>query len=714
MISRTQEILDKARTLLKKREYTAALDTLKRITAENLAGVDLGVYYLTKGEVLLFLGDYRQDFLEKAIEVFKGTAENRNFAHAKYLHGWQLQSIGAPFKAKQPLIESYTAFLRIDDYNSAARALNRLAMISVQAGEISQAVDNLSQAIAYYDRGGNHRLRDALKVNLASVHLMSGQLTQAIQYYVGCERFYEIFDSKTKCVYGLCRSLTTALSGDFAGARKMMRLVAPHLTGLRREEAQYHEYLGWISILDGDYDGAEKALTKGLRLSVEIAPESALISQIKRLLGDLYFATGKQTKAAEYARQALAVAEKINERVEIAACYRIFAQLDCLKNKKKQAKEWFKKALDLFNLIESRYELAVTRYLAAKSGLYDQGERTALLYLAKEYFESEKIKHYIDRVQRELSAEYKAPRTGSAAQVAGGSPIFIAGNPVMKKILSLAENVASSDMSVLLTGETGTGKDLVATYIHHHSGRKGEFVTVNSAAIPTSMVESELFGYAKGAFTGADKDKAGLFEMADSGTFYLNEVADATPEFQAKLLEVLETRQIRRLGETKRRQVGFRLIAATNHDLNQRMRDGRFRCDLYHRLNEIPIHLPPLANRTDDIGALVSHFLREMGLDVNRKEFQETLKRLSMILEQRSWPGNVRELLAHVKFLRMASGGAPSSMIDLALGDGSREESDKLVDLLNLTGWNRSTAAMILGVTEGTIRSRIRKYGLKP
>ncbi len=631
-----------------------------------------------------------------------------------FLRGWQLQSIGEPLRAKEPLIESYTAFLRIDDFNSAARALNRLAMISFQAGDIEQASDSLSKSIDYYARASNIRLSNVAKGNLALVQFMSGQLAASGENYSSVGESLSLLDTKNKCVFYLGFAMATALSGDITGARKKLAEAKKLTPDFKREEANYYEYLGWISLLDKDYKAAEKALEKGLKLSLEIAPESALVSQIKRLLADTYLATGRFDEAEKVAKEALAVAEKINERVEIAAAYRVFAQIEA--NRKYNAKgcEWFRKAIELFNMASSRYELAVTRYLAASSGLFESGERTAMLYLAREYFVSENLVHLIKQVDEETSKVSQPVAAKDCCE--GGSdcecPTIIAVDAQMKKILATAEHVAKCDMTVFLTGQTGTGKDLMAKYIHCHSGRSGEFVTVNAAAIPTSMVESELFGYARGAFTGAAKDKPGLFEMADKGTFYLNEVADATPEFQAKLLEVLETREVRRLGENKRRRVAFRLIAATNHDLDQRMRDGAFRPDLYHRLNEIPISLPPLAQRPDDIAALVEYYLLDLGLSVNTNGGSASLVRLTDVLSKQEWPGNVRELIAQLRCLYMTSHGDLERMIDLALGDGIRSEVEKLTKVLEMTGWNRSRAASILGVSEGTIRNRLRKYGI--
>jgi DNA-binding NtrC family response regulator len=279
----------------------------------------------------------------------------------------------------------------------------------------------------------------------------------------------------------------------------------------------------------------------------------------------------------------------------------------------------------------------------------------------------------------------------------------------MKKVLSLTRRVAPSNMTVLLTGETGTGKDLLARYIHHYSGCRGKFVPVNAAAIPNDLVEAELFGHCQGAFTNAVGDRTGLIEQADRGTLYLNEIADTSPQFQAKLLEVIETKEVRRLGGNGSRPLSVRIIAATNHDLQQRIADGLFRLDLYHRLNEIPIELPPLSERPEDIAPLVRHFLERIGDD---GPGHKDGSKLADALFGKSWPGNVRELEAVVKGLWLSSGGNVELMLKLAAQRRFEDDRAGLLSLLEETDWNRREVARRLGVSEATVRKRISRYNL--
>jgi len=286
-----------------------------------------------------------------------------------------------------------------------------------------------------------------------------------------------------------------------------------------------------------------------------------------------------------------------------------------------------------------------------------------------------------------------------------GVPVIVASSDKMKKILSLAENAAGTDMHILLTGETGTGKDLLAKYIHHKSGRPGEFVTVNAAAIPDEMAEAELFGYKKGAYTGATDDKPGLLELADGGTFYLNEIADATMMFQAKLLQALEEHNIRRLGETTNRSVDFHLIAATNHDIRERIREGKFREDLYYRLNEMRIHLPPLRDRREDIPDLVRFFFGMLG-NGDGTPNAEDLDRLCDLLSVFDYTGNVRELKSRITVFHHQTNGDCDGMIHLCVTNTPLDDRDLTERVLRHVDFNKSRAARILGISQSSMHRR--------
>jgi len=244
-------------------------------------------------------------------------------------------------------------------------------------------------------------------------------------------------------------------------------------------------------------------------------------------------------------------------------------------------------------------------------------------------------------VARELHRRPSAPRPLRHAELAPG---LVGDSPAMRRVMALATRAAGSSATVLLTGETGTGKEVVAKTVHRLSRRREQpFLAVNCAAFPDALLESELFGYVKGAFTGADRDRAGLFERASGGTLFLDEVGETAPSLQAKLLRVLQEREVRRVGDHRSRAVDVRLVAATNRDLRREAREGGFREDLYYRLAVFPLPLPALRDRRADILPLVDHFIAVHGAR-DGKDACRFMPDAENLLLAHSWPGNVREL----------------------------------------------------------------------
>lgn len=228
--------------------------------------------------------------------------------------------------------------------------------------------------------------------------------------------------------------------------------------------------------------------------------------------------------------------------------------------------------------------------------------------------------------------------------LAGGSIVPVGCGAAMKKVFSMVRSVAETDCTVLLTGETGVGKEVLADYIQSHSARvKGPFIKVNCAALPENLLESEMFGHEKGAFTGAAGQRIGRFELAHQGTLFLDEIGELPQFVQVKLLRVLQTREIERIGSTKPIVTNFRLICATHRDLHSLIREGKFREDLYFRINIFPIHIPPLRDRAEDLPALAYHFLKRARSKIGRGPLEIHPNTLN-VLAGHTWPGNVREL----------------------------------------------------------------------
>ncbi len=303
---------------------------------------------------------------------------------------------------------------------------------------------------------------------------------------------------------------------------------------------------------------------------------------------------------------------------------------------------------------------------------------------------------------------------------------FVGTSPHMLEIFSKIRKVAKTELSVLILGESGTGKELTALAIHERSTRKNRpFVTINCAAIPENLLEAELFGHEKGSFTGAYATKKGKMESADGGTVFLDEIGEMPMSLQAKLLRFLQDRIVERVGATSGKRVNVRVIAATNCDLDLAIQEGRFRSDLYYRLDEFAINLPPLRDRGDDIVLLAKFFLNrcsaEMGLT---KAF--TKKALDAI-ESYSWPGNVREMINKIRRAIVMSDGTTISVADLGINGAkaitspgvvplkeevNHVEAQKVKEILQLCSNNISKAAKLLKVSRPSLYSRIKKYNI--
>ena len=305
-------------------------------------------------------------------------------------------------------------------------------------------------------------------------------------------------------------------------------------------------------------------------------------------------------------------------------------------------------------------------------------------------------------------------------------PELVGKSEVFKKVLSDITVIAKSDSTVLIRGESGTGKELVARAIHYSSPLKdGPFLAVNCAALPETLLESELFGYEKGAFTGAVKRRIGRFELADKGTLFLDEIGDLPLTVQVKLLRVLETRSFERLGGTKVVDVDIRLITATNRNLEDKIKDGSFRDDLYFRLNVIPLHLPHLRDRKDDILLFVDHFIKKFAVK-SGKDIKGITPKAKDVLLSYSWPGNVRELENAIERAVVLTRTNTIDVDSFTAFSASETESNITTDNLNLaelekraitealrrTGGKQVEAAALLGIHRNTIRLKIKHYGL--
>ena len=378
---------------------------------------------------------------------------------------------------------------------------------------------------------------------------------------------------------------------------------------------------------------------------------------------------------------------------------------------------------DTLVILLTAYSNVETAVSAMKQGAYHYANKPfnldEIVLLVQKALETT----HLLREVRALRANQAQPY--SFDRIVGQSPALVA-------VKALLQKVASSPAStVLLTGESGTGKDLAAKAIHFNSSRSAKpFMNITCSALPEALLESELFGHERGAFTGADRQKRGLFETADGGTVFLDEIGEMVPGLQAKLLRFLEEKTFKRVGGSVDIRVDVRVISATNRNLQEEVRQGRFREDLFYRLNVLPIMLPPLRARSDDIPLLVAYYV-----DTYNNEFKKHIRGVApeamLQLQRHAWPGNVRELRNSVERAMLLTEGdwltpedfAGNASAPVRLSDGvalpgagidlEQLERSLVVQALERTGWNQTRAAALLGLNRDQIRYRIEKFQLE-
>ncbi|OGR23579.1 MAG: Fis family transcriptional regulator [Desulfuromonadales bacterium GWD2_54_10] len=408
------------------------------------------------------------------------------------------------------------------------------------------------------------------------------------------------------------------------------------------------------------------------------------------------------------------------------------------------AKDFIAKPFDLVEVKTRIHNMLEVRLLYKKSKNYSEileqtvQERTGELVktnmqLTQEIEERKKaegslqgtyaeIKHLKDRLQAEnIYLQQEVAQQYNFGEIIGQSN-------VLSYVFSQVEQVAPMNATVLLLGETGTGKGVVARAIHSSSTRKGRpLITVNCTTLPAALVESELFGRERGAFTGSDTKQIGRFELADGGTIFLDEIGEMPLELQCKLLRVIQDGEFERLGNPRTIKTNVRIIAATNRNLGEEVKCGKFREDLFYRLNVFPITMPPLRQRKEDIPLLVNHFVAKFNTKIGKKIATVSKDTLNA-LQEYHWPGNVRELESVIERAVIISQGTALQVLDrfdtfrkpeASAGEDVKAlaelEHDHVLQVLQKTGWRiegKNGAAIILGLNASTLRARMRKYGI--
>ena len=710
---------------LEQGSYDKALVLIRsfdRPTLRRGSVLEISRYYYAYSRCLYHSGEYTRALIKVkvALRLSRATSAHDLFARQKQALGVLLTRLGQIDSALEAYIEAYASFKRSGSHQDLYGALVNIGLAHFSKGDIQLALQEFDRALRSAREYNSIQEQFVCQMNLWRVRIFVGNFVVVRQ-----ELTAEMSENRTSKqdrgrlveLAGICCLLE--MESNRANNFLSSAFDSFQIIGNRRDQAVCLEFLGLNEYFAGNYAKAREYYDRVLAMP---EPTASAVAQTLRMLTDVEIAEGNWDAAKTTAAKAEVAINKISERIELGALWRAYGHIHTHDNDHAKARENFEKSIDLLRQLGARYELALSHFDAGRSKAYSPDQQMEHLNQAKALFIDMEVPKRVAQVDAAISkislpgvsdsqnGKRKLAIKAKAVQV----PVIVAESAAMKKIVTLADRIKDRDMNILITGETGTGKDLLAEYIHRSSLRAGKpFVVVNCAAIPEAMLESELFGYKKGSYTGAGSDKPGLIETASGGSFFLNEIGEAGTSVQTKLLQVIEEKAVRRLGDNVSIKIDVRFIAATNQNLKEQIAGGQFRSDLFYRLNEMPICLPPLRERAEDAMALLQMLFAEYGIVLNGD-----FGRVENSLRSYSWPGNVRELIAIVN--RVASNheaGSGDNLLDLLNSELDMESPDSeerhhLLQIVAKHGGNKSRAAQELGIPVTTLRSRLNKFNL--
>jgi DNA-binding NtrC family response regulator/Tfp pilus assembly protein PilF len=781
----SQEIASKielVESLIRQKKFKEALAEIRDLESQKVTdqfSIERGHIHYLLSLTFHHLGRYEEGLKEgrKAFELFKNTLENKRIAEIQFTLGRIYVSLGDFDDAESELRDAITTYRRIDDKQGIITVYNKLANICFIKSNFDRAIEYINQCITHCDESGDEITKAQLEANLSRIYIRIGRWQPAQKSLLSAVK---VFEEKADALY-LCRALLSLgyvsyLQRDFKKANKYYEQAIKIIfeNNYTREFAIYSEYSGELEFAQGNYEKAKNHYMDCISRMEEIAPESDMISQTYRLLAELQIAQKEYNEASSSCEKALKVAESLGEKIEIGAIHRALGQIYNAKKEKERAKENFEKSISILEQIGAKFELGKTYLEAVKSDIFEYFDRVAYFANAREVFKELESDYYLgkaafafcellfengeydkaevylrdseriferlnEKKDLDLVLELKEKinrilgKVDSAVHAKAKYTFtnIVTKNKEMLKIIEEIQRAKDSDLPILLEGETGTGKDLFAKTIHYQSKRRDKrFVPVNCSALPDTLLENELFGHKRGAYTGADKDEPGLFEEAEGGTFYFDEIGETLLSTQVKLLRVIEEKEVTRLGETKPRKVDVRIIASTSRNLKKMVLEESFRKDLYHRLNIFSFRLSPLRERKEDMPSLIEYFLKENQVHEKFAAIFRDAKIMAEFLDY-DWPGNVRELKHEIERLAISTTDIEKitppllleRLINLKNGEIRKDkpslydelaefERKKIIQVLEQTNYVKAKSAELLGIPVSSLKSKIRKYDI--
>lgn len=644
--------------------------------------------------------------------------------------GGILTDRGDSAEAERAFRDAESIFRRNDCLEGQSRALNKLAGLLFRQNQYRNALRVLMTAVEIARKLDDTRKLAFMLGNVGRLQTFLGNFSEAAKHLqINVDLSTRLRDDLEILRARLSLGYVYLQRVDYVRAEEELDRVRGLVVALnaRREEVIYLTYLGELQYRTSRYDDSRRTLNRALQLAEESSAGTSLAARVMRHLAELHIRLDDHRTARRFAARALVIMEKVNDRVETAALTKILAQVADAKGQSDRSRRLFWDAINSLEESGVRFEKADAMVAAGRSQVFSARERMTFLFRAEEFFAVHRMTARQEETGMLISKLGVFGESPAAKSVSDKPRVdYITQSSAILEFKRQLPMLGRSDLPILMTGETGVGKDRLARYFHSMVCPDSPFVAINCASVPETLLESELFGYCKGAFTGADRNKPGLFVTANGGVLMLDEIGDMPLSLQAKLLGVLESRTVVPLGGTAEVPVQVKLVAATNRKLEEMVEQGLFRRDLYYRLTGVTMHLPALRDRKEDIPLLLKHFMVECGLMEARDELPSGLVRQFMAYE---WPGNIRELQNRVKRLEvMRQMVAEGDLAELARSIFSPSEMAGepatlfeqveaferrlITEALLAAGGNKSLAARMLGIHEATVRTKAKRYGI--
>jgi len=647
-------------------------------------------------------------------------------ARARWTAGLALYRSGHYKWARSSYLAAASYYRLVGRTRDLARILKNLALVEKSEGRVSRALDYLDEAALLLPRGSHSKTWFRLLVNRGICLLKVGRFLAARECFLEARNHASTTDEPLYSVM-LDNNLghTYHLEGTLGVAEEFHRaaLESARTHGSVRQECLAMEFLGEVLTAQGKHADAIGVLTESVSVARSLGTRGDLLMETLRRRGEALLAIGRNPEGLADLDECIRLCRARGEVRELALAERSRA----IAQRPTPDLDTVQRVLAMFEEIEDRFEYARTVVLTIESGY----EEVRTGWLADSIATAIHHLNSLDCViwKRRLLALVGHTVQRPATRVTESGPTLETRSSLFAAAIDAARLAATRGQPALVLGPTGAGKEVLARAIHDWSTRHDKpFVAINCGALPENLVESELFGHVRGTFTGGDRDRAGLLETAEGGTILLDEVADLPLYMQVKLLRFLDSGEVRRLGSNRERHVDVRVIAATNRDLEAMARDGRFRVDLYYRLNVFRVEVPSLRQRPEDIFLLAEHFL---SVESNSRLPVQVSDRLRMWLDSHDWPGNVRELLNVCRYLSARAWGKAQIDVDdlppglrmvglntrVGANAYAREQSEleraQIIKALREAGGTISAAAKLMSIGRNTLARKIREYGIE-